>query len=82
MIRTGDTIFVAGSPDVVDAVDPHSVWEGRRGGIVAAFAANDGRKLAEYKLPAPPVWGGMAAANNQLFISTMDGYVVCMDKKR
>jgi outer membrane protein assembly factor BamB len=80
MIRTGDTIFVAGSPDVVDPEDPHGAWEGRKGGILAAFAAGDGRKLVEYKLPAPPVWDGMAAAGNQLFISTMDGYVICMGK--
>ncbi len=82
MIRTGDIIFVAGSPDVVDPKDPHGSWEGRKGGILAAFATSDGRKLAEYKLPAPPVWDGMAAADNRLFISTMDGYVVCMDKSQ
>jgi hypothetical protein len=81
MIRTGDIIFVAGSPDIVDPEDPHGVWEGRKGGILAAFAAGDGRKLAEYNLSAPPVWDGMAAAGNRLFISTMDGYIVCMDKK-
>ena len=74
------SIFVAGSPDVVDPEDPHGAWEGRKGGILAAFAVGDGRKLAEYKLPAPPVWDGMAAAGNRLFISTMDGYVVCMGK--
>ena len=82
MIRTGDTIFLAGSPDIVDPKDPHGTWEGRKGGILAAFATDDGRKLAEYKLPAPPVWDGMAVADNRLFISTMDGYVVCMDKRQ
>ncbi len=81
MIRTVGTIFAAGSPDIVDPEDPHGAWEGRKGGILAAFAADDGSKLAEYNLPAPPVWDGMAAANNRLFISTMDGYVVCMDNK-
>jgi hypothetical protein len=80
MIRAGDTIFVAGSPDVVEPEDPHGAWEGRKWGVIAAFAAGDGRKLAEYKLSAPPVWDGMAAAGGRLFISTMDGYVVCMGK--
>ena len=81
MIRAGDTIFVAGSPDTVDPKDPHGAWEGRKGGIIAAFAADDGKKHAEYKLPAPPVWDGMAAAQNQLFISTSSGHVVCMSKR-
>jgi outer membrane protein assembly factor BamB len=81
MIRAGNTIFVAGSPDTVDPKDPYGAWEGRRGGIIAAFAADDGKKLAQYKLPAPPVWDGMAAAQNQLFISTSSGHVVCMCKR-
>ena len=82
MVRTGETIFVAGSPDVIDPKDPHGAWEGRKGGILAAFAAGDGRKLAEYKMPAPPVWDGMAAADGRLFISTSDGWIVCMGKRQ
>ena len=42
------------------------------------FAAADGEKLAEYKLPAPPVWDGMAAARGRLFISTVNGDIICM----
>jgi hypothetical protein len=80
MVRAAETIFVAGSPDVVDPKDPHGAWEGRKGGVLVAFAAGDGKKLAEWKLPAPPVWDGMAVAAGRLFVSTTDGYVVCMDK--
>jgi len=79
MIRAGDTIFVAGSPDVVDPEDPHGAWEGRKGGILAAYTADDGKKLAEYALPSPPVWDGMAAAGGRLFISTIDGCIMCME---
>jgi len=78
MLRARDTIFVAGSPDIVDPKDPYGAWEGRKGGVLAAFAADDGEKLAEYELPAPPVWDGMAAASGRLFISTSDGSIVCM----
>jgi outer membrane protein assembly factor BamB len=78
MVRAADTIFVAGSPDTVDPKDPHGAWEGRKGGVLAAFAAGDGKRLAEYELPAPPVWDGMAAAAGRLFISTSDGSIVCM----
>jgi len=78
MVRAGDTLFAAGSPDTVDPADPHGAWEGRRGGILAAFAAADGKKLAECKLPSPPVWDGLAAANDALFLATMDGSVLCL----
>ena len=80
MVRAGGTIFVAGSPDVVDPKDPYGAWEGRKGGVLAAFAAGNGKKLAEYKLPAPPVWDGMAAASGRLFISTTAGDIVCMGR--
>ncbi|UCD00188.1 MAG: PQQ-binding-like beta-propeller repeat protein [Phycisphaerales bacterium] len=78
LVRAADVIFAAGSPDIVDPDDPHGAWEGRKGGVLAAFAANDGKKLAQYKLPAPPVWDGMAAAGGRLYISTSDGGIVCM----
>jgi outer membrane protein assembly factor BamB len=80
MVRAADTIFTAGSPDVVDPKDPHGAWEGRKGGILAAFAAGNGKKLAEYKLPAPPIWDGIATAGGQLFISTCSGDIVCMGR--
>ncbi len=78
MVRAADIIFVAGSPDIVDPKDPHGAWEGRKGGILAAFAAADGEKLAEYELAAPPVWDGMAAANGRLYIGALSGDVICM----
>ncbi len=78
MVRAGETLFVAGSPDVVDPKDPHGAWEGRKGGVLAAYAASDGEKLAEYKLPAPPVWDGMAAAGGRLLLALEDGTVLCM----
>jgi outer membrane protein assembly factor BamB len=80
IVRAADTIFVAGSPDVVDPKDPYGAWEGRKGGALAAFTARDGEKVAEYKLPSPPVWDGMAAADGRLYISTSDGGIICMGK--
>ena len=80
MVRARDKIFVAGAPDVVDPDDSYGAWEGRKGGVLAVFAASDGKKLAEYHLPAPPVWDGLAAAGGRLFISTEGGTVVCMSQ--
>ncbi len=78
MVRAGETLFVAGSPDVVDPEDPHGAWEGRRGGVLAAYATSDGEKLAEHKLPSPPVWDGMAAVEGCLYLSLLDGKIVCL----
>ena len=78
MVRAADTLFVAGSPDVVDPDDPHAAWEGRKGGVLAAFATVDGRQLTEIAIPAPPVWDGMAAAGGHLYLSLHDGSVICL----
>jgi outer membrane protein assembly factor BamB/SAM-dependent methyltransferase len=82
MVRAAEAIFVAGAPDIVDAKDPHGAWEGREGGVLAAFAADDGEKLAQCKLPAPPVWDGMAAVPGRLLVSCMDGSVCCLTDGR
>ena len=81
MLRAADTIFVAGSPDIVDPDDPHGAWEGRKGGLLAAFSARDGQKLAERKLPAPPVWDSLATAYGRLYVSLVNGDVLCLANK-
>jgi hypothetical protein len=80
LVRAADGLFVAGSPDVVDPDDPHGAWEGRKGGVLAAFDTAGGEKLAQVALDAPPVWDGMAATDGRLFIATMDGRVVCLGR--
>ncbi len=44
-----------------------------------AVSATDGAKLAEYDLPTQPVWDGMAAAPDRLYIALKNGYVVCLE---
>ncbi len=77
MVVAGETLFVAGTPDVVDPDDPWAAMDGRKGGLLWAVSTTDGKRLAEYKLDSPPVFDGMAAANGRLYISTKDGSVVC-----
>ena len=78
MVRAADTLFVAGSPDVIDPDDPHGAWEGRKGGVLAAYATTDGELLAEIPLPAPPVWDGMAAAGGRLYLALAEGSIICL----
>ena len=81
LVCAGDALFAAGSPDVTDRQDPHGAWEGRKGGLLGVFAATGGGKqLAEYPLKSPPVWDGMAAARERLYVALSDGTIVCMQK--
>ncbi|NQU23924.1 MAG: PQQ-binding-like beta-propeller repeat protein [Candidatus Nealsonbacteria bacterium] len=89
MLAAGETLYIAGSPDTVtrsDTVtgsdgDPYGAFDGRQGAVLWAVSTSDGSKLAEYKLDAPPVFDGMAAAADRLYVSTTAGRVVCLGGK-
>ncbi len=76
MLRAGDALFAAGMA-MKNGPDAEAAFEGRRGGVLAAFACARGEKLAQYSLPAPPVWDGLAATEGRLFLCGEDGVVRC-----
>ena len=78
MVAAGPTLFVAGPPDVADEADPYAAFEGRKGALLWSVAVADGRKLAEIKLDAEPVFDGLIAAGGRLFMTTRDGRVLCL----
>jgi len=77
MVLADKALFISGPPDVIPADDPLAALEGRMGASLWAVATKDGRTLAEYKLESPPVFDGMAAAENALFVVLKGGRVVC-----
>ncbi len=81
MVKAGDTIFIAGAPDVFDSKDPYAAFEARKGAQVVAVSAKDGKKLSETPLEYPTVFDGMIAASGRLFASLRDGSVVCLAGK-
>jgi len=94
MVLASQTLFVAGPPDVADEElafrqpdDPavrkarlqqEAALENRSGALLQVVSARDGKMLAEYKLDSAPTWDGMAAASGRLYLSTMDGKVLCL----
>jgi len=89
MALAGKTVFIAGPPEMekpqgpsrLTLVNPDealAAFEGKRGAMLCAVSAADGKRLSEVKLDAMPVWDGMAAAHGRLFLSTVDGKVVCL----
>jgi outer membrane protein assembly factor BamB len=80
MVLAGPNLFVAGPPDVVDPDDPMGAFEGRKGAVLRVVSAADGKKLAERKLDAPPVFDGLIAAQGRLLMCTTDGKVICFGK--
>jgi len=85
------TLFIAGPRDVLDEskigkefdrqqellTKQEAALDGTAGAALWALSADDGSKLAEYGLDAPPVFDGMAAAGGRLYLTTIDGKVQC-----
>jgi len=82
MVLADKTLFLAGPPDVFADQKPDvEAFEGKKGAILCAVSAEDGKKLAEYKLESPPVFDGMIAANGQLYLAMKNGQVLCFGQK-
>jgi hypothetical protein len=97
MVLAGDTLFVAGPPDLCDEVHTWKTFvrpetqkllarqaaalKGAEGALLVAVSAADGKKLAERKLDSPPVFDGLVAAGGKLYFSSVDGRVFCLKGK-
>jgi len=97
MVLAGRTLFVAGPPDLLDEeaaiarrfdpdvqkqlADQDAAFLGKRGALLWAVSAADGKRLCELKLASPPVWDGLAAANGRVYLATTDGKVTCFAGK-
>ena len=92
MVVAGDTMFIAGPPDVVKTTGPsgeealqlvnpqetHDAWTGKLGATLLAVSTASGEKLGELKLDVPPVFDAMVAASGRIFMATTDGRVLCL----
>ena len=81
MVITKDTLVVAGDPDVLKEGDELASFKGRLGGKLRLVDPNNGKTLQEIDLTSPPVFDGMIAANGQVFMSLMNGSVICLSGK-
>jgi hypothetical protein len=93
MVQAGDTLWIAGPPDVLNEEDAaqrlgtdeiqtqlaeqDAAMLGERGAWLWAVSAEDGKKLGELRLPVPPTWDGMAVARGHIYMTTTDGSVRC-----
>lgn len=52
--------------------------EGKQGALLCAINKSDGKRLATLKLDSAPVFDGLIAAAGRLYMSTLDGTVICV----
>jgi len=73
MTLTRDTLWAAGTPDVLDPADPLGALEGRRGGLLLSLDPTTGQQRFQKELASPPRFDGLSAAGQRLFLVTRDG---------
>ena len=92
MVKADDTIFACGPADIVnepefrmrppDKLGPlkkqAELFTGSDGSVLRSVSAKDGQTIRSSKLDVLPVFDGMIAAGGHLFMSTVDGKVVCL----
>jgi len=78
MTLANKRLFVAGPPDKIDPDDPLATLENRGAALLWIYDSESGKRMAKYDLKATPVFDGMIAGPNRLFMSMSDGSVVCM----
>lgn len=77
MVLAKDQLFVVGLPDRVDPNDPLAAIEGRRGAMLQVFSTQDGQLLNSIQLASAPAFDGLSAARGRLFLTTLDGKLIC-----
>ena len=75
--------FVFGGNDQINRQmrRQEQAWQGKRGALLWVVSADTGQRLSEHKIAAIPVWDGMIAANERLYLALNDGTVVCMGER-
>lgn len=80
MALAGQTLFVAGAPDVIDEEDPLGPLEGRHGSMVCAYDVGSGRERQQLRLDSLPAWDGMAVADGRVYLAMQSGEVICLQE--
>jgi len=83
LVRAGKALILAGVP-LLAGDDPKSIeaFEGRDGGVLAAYSTAEGKKLWEMKVEAAPAWDGAAVAGGRLVLAATDGSVMALGAAR
>ena len=80
MLLACDRLFLGGWRDTIAPQGPETMMAGKQEGSLVVMSTADGKVLAEYKLPAPPVLDGLIAADDCLYVALRDGQITCFSE--
>jgi len=95
MVKAGDTLFICGAQDIVNEPKARGLrpkhrkllrkqarlFAGEEGSILWTVSAADGKELNKTRIDFMPVFDGMIAAGERLYLATKGGKVICVGGK-
>ncbi len=82
MLLSRERLYLAGPPDALPEKGAYEAMIGKGGALFRVVSTSDGSKLAEFEMDEVPVFDGLIAAGDRLYMSTMDGTLICLGEKR
>jgi len=82
MLLAREHLYLAGAPDPLPEEEAYAAMIGKRGALFRVVSTSDGATLAEFDLEEVPVFDGLIAAGKRLYMSTMNGTLICLGGER
>ncbi|NOY79901.1 MAG: PQQ-binding-like beta-propeller repeat protein [Kiritimatiellaeota bacterium] len=76
LVLAGKDLFAAGP--LGDVRESRKAFRGENGAALKVIVPETGELRIAWRLPAPPVFDGMAAAEGRLFVALTDGTLACL----
>lgn len=78
MVITENAMVIGGIPDFKSTLDSLPKSEGFESGVITLHSKADGSIISEIKLACAPTWNGIAVTDNGMFVTTVNGDVICL----
>ncbi len=91
MVKADDILFICGAEDIINESKrglnsekrkllkkQSKLFAGEEGSVLWAVSAADGREINKTRIGYMPVFDGMIAAGGKIFMSTVDGKLICL----
>ena len=81
MLLSREHLYLAGAPDLAPDEGAYEAMIGKRGALFRVVSRADGSTLAEFEMNEAPIFDGLIAAGGKLYMTTMEGTLVCFGGK-
>ncbi|MCH5372370.1 MAG: PQQ-binding-like beta-propeller repeat protein, partial [Planctomycetes bacterium] len=82
MLAAREHLYVVGPPDLPPGTEAYEAMIGKRGATFRVVSKSDGSNLAEFSMDECPVFDGLIAAGERLYMTTLEGTLICWGGKQ